>query len=154
MLYKKRIVCSSEEDTKILAQKFACHTKQGDVFALYGTLGAGKSTFSRYFIQSLTNISDVPSPTFTLVQTYETADFNIYHFDMYRIKSPEEAFELDIEEAFYAGVSLIEWPEKINYLLPKKAIKVKITTIGNERIFDVEATLDEQQKRLEVFLSD
>ena len=88
-------------------------------------LPSGKSAFSRGFIKSLCPlVEDVPSPTFTLLQTYEAKDFEIYHFDMYRLKTPEEAYELGIEDAFIDGVSLIEWPEKIGSLLPKNAMRI------------------------------
>ena len=148
MEYKKTFICSSENDTKLLAQTFALLAKKGDVFALFGTLGAGKSTFSRYIIQTLTNATDIPSPTFTLVQSYDAKNFEIYHFDMYRLKKPEDAYELDIEEAFYEGVCLIEWPENIDYLLPRDAWKINIQTNGIERIFVVETTSFEKGIRL------
>ena len=152
MEYKKIFKCSTENDTKLLAQKFALLAQKGDVFALFGTLGAGKSTFSRYFIQTLTDASDIPSPTFTLVQAYEAENFEIYHFDMYRLKRPEDAYELDIEDAFYNGVCLIEWPEKIGYLLPHNIWKINIETKGTERVFVVETVSMEKKNRLtEVF---
>lgn len=145
----KKIVCKTEKDTCFLAKKVAKAAKRGDVFALFGTLGAGKSTFSRYFISYLSGAVEIPSPTFTLVQTYDGPGYEIYHYDMYRLKSPDEAFELDIEEAFYNGVSLIEWPEKIGSLLPKDCWKITITTNGAERIFDIEASSAEKAQRLE-----
>lgn len=144
----KRFVCDTEEKTKLLASKIANVCKKGDVFALYGTLGAGKSTFSRHFIQSLVGNIDVPSPTFTLVQVYETNDFEIYHYDMYRLKSENEAYELGIEEAFYGAVNLIEWPEKIDKLLPKKIWKINILSQNNSRIFEFVVNEDEKIKRL------
>ena len=123
--------CSNNEsDTKALARKIADIAKIGDIFALYGTLGMGKSVFSRAFIQHLSNASEVPSPTFTLLQLYECKKFDIYHYDMYRIKSPEEIFELGIEDAFYSGVSLIEWPEKIEKYLPSNVIKIQFNPTG------------------------
>lgn len=149
MMGHKKIVCKTEENTRFLAKKVAKGAKKGDVFALFGTLGAGKSTFSRYFIEHLSGATEIPSPTFTLVQTYDAADFEIYHYDMYRLKSPEEAYELDIEEAFYNGVSLIEWPEKIGSLLPKDIWKITISTQGTERVFDIETVSEEKSQRLE-----
>lgn len=123
----QQFISKNEEDTIKIAKEIALTAKEGTVIALYGTLGAGKSVFCRAFIQSLCPfIEDVPSPTFTLLQTYEARSFDIYHFDMYRLKNPEEAFELGIEEAFFAGVCLIEWPEKIAPLLPKKIKKITI----------------------------
>ena len=121
-----KLISKSEADTLKIASEFAKKVNTGTVVALYGTLGAGKSAFCRGFIQSLCKAEDVPSPTFTLLQTYEAKDFEIYHFDMYRLKNPEEAFEIGIEDAFIDGVSLIEWPEKIGYLLPKNAIRITI----------------------------
>lgn len=72
----------------------------------------GKSVLCRAFIRSLADAGEVPSPTFTLVQSYPAEEFEIYHFDLYRLKSPEEIFELGMEEALCEGVCLIEWPEK------------------------------------------
>ncbi len=119
-------ISHSESETVLLAQKIADTVKKGSIIALHGTLGTGKTAFSRGFIQYLTHSkTDVPSPTFTLLQTYETESFPIYHFDMYRLKSPDEAYELGIEEAFSEGVSLIEWPDKIGSLLPKNHIKIR-----------------------------
>lgn len=149
MIKHKKIVCETEENTRFLAKMVAKAAKKRDVFALFGTLGAGKSTFSRYFIEHLSGATEIPSPTFTLVQTYDAPDFEIYHYDMYRLKSPEEAYELDIEEAFYNGVSLIEWPEKIGSLLPKDIWKITITTQGTQRVFDIETFGAEKSQRLE-----
>jgi tRNA threonylcarbamoyladenosine biosynthesis protein TsaE len=148
VMYKKSFECKNEEDTKKLASLIAKICKKGDVFALYGTLGVGKSTFSRYFIQSLVGEIDVPSPTFTIVQTYSLDDFDIYHYDMYRLKHYEEAYELGIDEAFYGAVNLIEWPEKIKPLLPKKAWNITINTQGTTRLFEITASNDEQFNRL------
>lgn len=144
----------NESQTKRLAEKIASIAKKGDIFALFGTLGAGKSTFSRYFIQYLTSAEDVPSPTFTLVQTYESADFDIYHYDMYRLKHEDEAYELGIEDAFYQGVNLIEWPEKINGLLPRNIWKVDIEVKENKRTFSITVFDAEKEQRLRDFSID
>lgn len=118
--------CATEKDTEELGRRLAASARKGDCFALYGTLGMGKSVLCRAFIRSLTGAGEVPSPTFTLVQTYPAKDFDIYHFDLYRLKSPEEIFELGMEEALYTGVTLIEWPEKMGGYLPRKAIRIEI----------------------------
>ena len=118
--------CKTEADTENLARSLAEVSRIGDVWALFGTLGMGKSVFSRAFVKKLTNAAEVPSPTFTLVQTYSAPDFEIYHYDLYRLKSPEEIWELNIEEAVYTGVCLIEWPEKMGAYLPKNIFKVSI----------------------------
>ena len=118
--------CKTESDTENLARTLAEISHVGDVWALFGTLGMGKSVLSRAFVKKLTDASEVPSPTFTLVQTYSAPDFEIYHYDLYRLKSPEEIWELNIEEAVYTGVCLIEWPEKMGAYLPKNIFKVSI----------------------------
>lgn len=124
---------ADEEATGLLASRMANLAQTGDVFALFGTLGMGKSVFARAFIQALTGAEDVPSPTFTLLQTYEAADFDIYHYDLYRLKSAEEIFELNMEEAIYTGVSLIEWPEKMGGYLPRNCFKITILPDENGR---------------------
>ncbi len=150
----RKFICDSENQTKLLAKELASIAQRGDVFALYGTLGAGKSTFSRYFIQSLCGVTDVPSPTFTLVQMYEAADFDIYHYDMYRLKTANEAYELGIEDAFYQGVSLVEWPEKIAVILPRNVWKIEITTNGNSRCFLITVPDNNKAERLRSIIFD
>lgn len=153
MIYSKVFECKTEDDTKKLAQQFARLAKKGDVFALYGTLGVGKSCFSRYFIQEIVEIEDVPSPTFTLVQMYEADNFEIYHYDMYRLKNDIEAFELGIEESFYFGVNLVEWPEKIERLLPRDIWKFNIIVKDDKREFCIEVNSEEKKQRLdEIFI--
>lgn len=145
----KIFISKSEKDTKKLAETLAQKAKRGDVFALFGTLGMGKSVFARAFIQKLTDAKEVPSPTFTLVQQYEASDFEVYHFDLYRLKSPDEVFELGFEEAVYEGVCLIEWPEQAGNWLPRDIFKIEITSNKNERIFKISAHSSEKAKRLE-----
>lgn len=134
----KQFKSISEEQTFQIAADFARTLKVGDVIALHGTLGVGKTAFTRGVIQSLTNASEVPSPTFTLLQTYDTPMFALYHFDMYRLKSPDEAYEIGIEDAFADGVSFIEWPEKIGYVLPKKHIDVTIEIKDGYRLITIQ----------------
>lgn len=152
--FSKKFICNSEDDTKLLAQTFASMAQKGDVFALYGTLGAGKSTFSRYFIQSLCYAEDVPSPTFTLVQTYETPNFDICHYDMYRLKRADEAYELGVEDAFYQSVCLIEWPEKIAEILPRHIWKIDISVNGNIRQFLITVSDEKKAERLRSIVID
>ena len=145
-----RFECFSEDETKRLAKKISLMAKKGDAFALYGTLGAGKSVFARAFVQNLTTAEDVPSPTFTLVQTYQAAAFEIYHFDLYRLKSEEEIWELNIEEALTEGVSLIEWPEKMGIYLPRDCFKVCITPLAEtHRLVEISVNHQKKQERLE-----
>ncbi|MFV0625963.1 MAG: tRNA (adenosine(37)-N6)-threonylcarbamoyltransferase complex ATPase subunit type 1 TsaE [Alphaproteobacteria bacterium] len=142
--------CANEKQTIEFGKKLAQIAKKGDIFLLNGTLGMGKTTLSRSFIQALTNAEEVPSPTFTLLQTYETDAFEIYHFDLYRIKSPEEIFEIGIEEAMYEGVSLIEWPEKMEGYLPRRAFNLTITPDKNSgRNIEIKVTEEDKRTRLE-----
>ncbi len=138
----------TEKETKLLGERLASIAKMGDVFALYGTLGMGKSILARAFIQKLTQAKDVPSPTFTLLQTYQCSDFDIYHFDLYRIKSPEEIFEIGIEDAIYGGVSLIEWPEKMGGYIPKDIFKIEIKPFGNGRKITIITNSKDKHTRL------
>lgn len=146
---KKVFITTNEQQTARLAEKFAQIAQKGDVFALYGTLGVGKSVFARAFIQFLTQAQEVPSPTFTLVQSYPFEDIEIYHFDLYRLKTPEEIFELGFEEAIYNGISLIEWPEMAGNHLPKNAFKINICNKEDKRVFEIITNSTDQEKRLE-----
>jgi tRNA threonylcarbamoyladenosine biosynthesis protein TsaE len=122
--------------THRLAATLAQCAKPGDVLALSGDLGAGKTEFARAFIRTLTDAKeDVPSPTFTLVQTYEGKSGEIWHFDLYRLESPDEAFELGIEDAFHDAISLIEWPDRLGPHLPRRrlAVHLSITKGKNHR---------------------
>lgn len=137
-----------EASTVIFGRKLAQMAKQGDVFALFGTLGMGKSVLARAFIQSLTGAEEVPSPTFTLVQSYDAPDFEIFHYDLYRIKSPEEIFEIGMEEAVYQGVSLIEWPEMMGGYLPRNCFRVEITPQKDGRKITISTASEEKRQRL------
>jgi len=109
-----------EAATAGLAARLAARAEAGDVIGLAGDLGSGKTTFARAFIRALGDGSEeVPSPTFTLVEVYAFAGrAPIWHFDLYRLSAPAEAYELGLEDAFAEGISLIEWPERLGPLLP------------------------------------
>ena len=139
---------TAEADTIKLGQKLAHIAQKGDTFALFGTLGMGKSVLARAFIQELTGAREVPSPTFTLLQSYETPDFEIYHFDLYRLKSPEEIFEIGVEEALYDGVCLIEWPEQMGGYLPRDIFRVEFQPQGQGRQITIRAVSPQKQQRL------
>jgi tRNA threonylcarbamoyl adenosine modification protein YjeE len=146
---QKTFIVRDEAETTALAKRFAKIVKKGDVLALYGTLGMGKSVFARGLIQKLTAAEEVPSPTFTLVQGYDAPQFEIYHFDLYRLKDPDEVFELGFEEAVYGGVCLIEWPEKAGNWLPKDIFKLEITPYASGRKITVDVSSEDKIKRLE-----
>lgn len=127
----QRVELPNIDATEALARRAAQHAGRGDVIALSGPLGAGKTTFARAFIREVAQLSgetvdEVPSPTFTLVQTYPFKRLAVWHFDLYRIGAPEEAWELGLEDALAEGVSLIEWPERLGRLLPAKRTDIAL----------------------------
>ena len=144
----KFFTSENESQTIELAQKLAKITKIGDVWALNGTLGVGKTVFARAFIQALSNATEVPSPTFTLLQTYATPEFDIYHYDLYSMKKPSDVFELDVAEAFYSGVSLVEWPEKMGRFLPRDVWVVNFESEGDLRKITIASLDEEKNERL------
>lgn len=104
------------EDLSSLATCVADLSDDIDIILLQGDLGTGKSAFARCFLTHLdASLIEIPSPTFTLVQTYSTPTKEVWHFDLYRLTNQEEVYEIGIEEAFVSGVSLIEWPERFYY---------------------------------------
>ena len=118
-----------EAATLALAARIAAILRAGDVVTLTGPLGAGKSTLARAILRALGEEGEVPSPTFTLVQTYAPAGaaVPVHHFDCYRLAGPEDARELDMEDAFATGISVIEWAENIAALLPADRLDITIT---------------------------
>lgn len=116
----------SENDTLDLGSKLIKVLTKGDVLAITGELGAGKTTLARGIIQSENGEIEVPSPTYTLVQTYDMENFELWHCDMYRLETPKDAYELGLFDAFEDAVCVIEWPEKLGSLLPKKIYKIDL----------------------------
>ena len=128
------ITLGSEKDTLALGAALAGQAQRGDVIALSGPLGAGKTTLARGFIQALADRDEeVVSPTFTLVQVYDAGAAPIWHFDLYRLKTADEALELGFEEALATGISLIEWPERLGGLLPSARLDVVLSPRGRGR---------------------
>lgn len=143
---EREFISYNESETAEIAARLAKISKQGDIWALHGTLGMGKSVFARAFIQTLTGVGEVPSPTFTLVQTYQTPLFNIYHYDLYRLKNATEIFELGVEEAFCEGVSLVEWPEKMGAFAPRNMWQLYITSFDDVR--HIKIVVDDEEKKI------
>lgn len=118
--------------TDSLAQALARVCRQGDVIGLRGELGAGKTTLARAFIRARGAMAgqpcaeEVPSPTFTLVQIYHMGEVAIWHFDLYRLERSADAIELGIDEAFATAISLVEWPERLDTLLPSDRLEVSL----------------------------
>lgn len=122
-----------ETATDRLGAALAAVAQTGDVIALHGELGVGKTRLARGFIGALLGEpEEVPSPTFTLVQTYDTPRGTVWHFDLYRLTAPEEALELGIEDAFASGISLIEWPDRLATLLPSERLDVTLAFAAGE----------------------
>ena len=121
-------------DTDRLAQLIAPHLGARDIVLLSGQIGAGKTHFCRALIQSLLGrAEDVPSPSFTLVQTYH-GDFEIWHADLYRLSHPDEVEELGLQQAFGAALCLIEWPDRLGSLAPKNAISLQFSPENAGRV--------------------
>lgn len=127
----------NEEDTQKLGTILSNFVRISDCFALFGDLGAGKTTFSRGFIQAILQTNEeIPSPTFTIVQTYEIDDETLYHFDLYRLENEEEIWELGWEE-ISNGISLIEWPERAKKYLPKNRVEINLKFNAASRIANI-----------------
>jgi len=121
--------------TAALGAAIAGLLRPGDLVALKGDLGAGKTTLARAILAALAVDEKVPSPTFTLVQTYETPSLTVSHFDLYRLKRPSELEELGLDEALERGAALVEWPERAN--LPEGlTIELRNRGAGREAIVE------------------
>lgn len=118
---------NSAKETYELAANIAAGAKSGDIYLLNGDLGTGKTVFAQGFAAGLGIDDYVNSPTFTIMKSYDGGRLALYHFDVYRIGSPEEMYDLDYEEYLYGdGVCLIEWAEMIEELLPDDVVKITI----------------------------
>jgi len=140
-MYSKKI--NSPVDLDIAAKELITAFSNDRVFAFYGKMGAGKTTFIQSVCRALGSDDNVTSPTFALINEYNTADFDsIFHFDFYRIKDIEEAYDLGYEDYIYSGsYCLIEWPEMIESLLPEKMVEVKIEVLeDNTRLITAQET--------------
>ena len=117
------ITLASPAATQSLAQSLAPKLRPGDCLLLSGPIGAGKTLFCRFFIQSLLDQpEDIPSPTFTLVQTYETQKGEVWHTDLYRLAGPADAAELGLFDAFEEAICLVEWPDRLGQDAPESAL--------------------------------
>ncbi len=150
-IHAPKIVFSiaDEAETFALAKRIAPLLKAGDVIALNGDLGAGKTTFSRALIQTLLDNPnlDVTSPTFTLVQTYESPNFPIWHYDMYRIEDETELDELGFEDTI-DGLAIIEWPIRMGDQLPSYRLDIQIDFTNTGRSISLIGHGEEWNTRL------
>ena len=118
---------NSSEETFRFGTELAKQAKPGDIYTLNGDLGVGKTVFTQGFAKGLGIEEAVNSPTFTILQEYETGRLPFYHFDVYRIADPEEMYEIGYEDYFFSnGVCIIEWAQLIEELLPKEIHKIEI----------------------------
>lgn len=134
-----KIKTYSEKETIQLGKDLAKKLKKGDVVAIYGELGSGKTTLIKGIVSGLSYKKPIKSPSFIIVAIYQT-DFPIYHIDLYRLESIKEINNIGLLEYIYGdGISLIEWAEKIEEILPQKRINIKIYITGkDERELEIE----------------
>ena len=136
----KEIVIDSLDELKDVAEAVVESLEGRNVVALFGAMGAGKTTLISAIMEHLGSTDNVTSPTFALVNQYNTAaNESVYHFDFYRINRIEEAFDMGYEEYFYSGdLCLVEWPELVEQLLPEDAMVVRIEVLSpTERCFTI-----------------
>jgi tRNA threonylcarbamoyladenosine biosynthesis protein TsaE len=126
-------------ELELAAKKILQEAKEEKIFLFYGGMGAGKTTLINKICQLLGTKDHTSSPTFSIVNEYELESGSIYHFDFYRLKNQNEAFDMGYEDYFYSGnYCFVEWPEKIADLLPEHYVKVKIEALSEEnRLIEV-----------------
>ena len=131
---KKTLISNGPLETQALALRLRENLKNGDIVLLKGEIGAGKSHFARSLIQAaMDKVEEVPSPTFTLVQTYDTVVGSIWHADLYRLNDQSEVFELGLIDAFGNDIVLIEWPDRLGYLEPQDALTIELVILENDK---------------------
>lgn len=129
---QKQIMVHQEEETRKLAKEFAKQLTKQDVVVLTGDLGTGKTKFTEGILSYFDAEDQISSPTFTIVNAYETKQMPIYHFDVYRLEDEEEFYAMGGEEYFGKGLCLIEWGERIQDCLPPSYIQVTIEKIEEQ----------------------
>lgn len=138
------VISNSAEETLALGRKIAPFLKKGDVLVMTGDLGAGKTLFTTGILDFYEKKDEVSSPTFTIVNEYDLKeDLKLFHFDVYRLESPEEFLAIGGDEFFEKGICLIEWGEKIEEYLPKDVLRINIkkdTEEDGKRIFSFSTT--------------
>ena len=127
-----------ENKTKIIAEEISKICKKGDVLAISGSMGIGKTTFIKYFIKKISKAKSVPSPSYNIILPYETKVSTIFHMDAWRLKNHNEALSLGIIEMFDDAIFLIEWAEKIKVILPNNCLNLIIKNINNKKFLEIE----------------
>lgn len=140
-MIQSQIVCESRSDLPVVAQKILDTFLDKKIFLISGKMGAGKTTLIKELCKLLDVVDIVNSPTFSIINEYKTAKgSSIYHFDLYRIKAPEELLDIGYEEYIFSGsVCLIEWPELAESLMPESyvLINIEVNEINGNRIFNL-----------------
>ena len=128
-----KIRANNESETVQAAAKLAHELQPGDFVFLHGNLGAGKTVFARALVRALSGDEslEVPSPTFTLLQTYDSEKGPVNHYDLYRLKDPDEVFELGWEESVN-GITIVEWPERLGSLAPAQRLDITLSNVKNK----------------------
>ena len=124
------VTLKDEAATEELGARIAKALRSGDAVLLSGPLGAGKTALARAILRALGVSGHVPSPTFTLVQTYETPELPLRHFDLYRIENEADLMELGLDDALDDGAILVEWPERASGYFPPNGLSVELTPAG------------------------
>ena len=134
----RKLILKNEDETRAFGLELGASLRKGDIVALIGDLGTGKTALTKYIAEGLEIRETITSPTFTIVQEYRQGRLPLYHVDVYRIGDPEEMYELGYEEYFYGdGVCVIEWADLIEELLPEytKVIRIEYGKNQEERIY-------------------
>ena len=127
-----------ENKTKVIAEEISKICKKGDVLAISGSMGIGKTTFIKYFIKKIAKAKSVPSPSYNIILPYESKHSTIFHMDAWRLKNHNEALSLGITEMFDDAIFLIEWAEKIKIILPNDCLTLLIKNIKNKKFIEIE----------------
>lgn len=141
----QEIILNSEKETIQLGKKIAKNLKKGDIYVLTGDLGSGKTKLTEGILTYFGLENEISSPTFTIVNEYQTKDFPIYHFDVYRLNDCDEFLAIGGEEYFEKGVSIIEWGEMIEEILPENYTQITFSRDleqENRRVLKVEKNVD------------
>ena len=130
----------NEEQVNEYGRELGGKLGSGDVVALYGELGSGKTTIAKAIAEGLGVTETVTSPTFTLVCEYKSGRLPLYHIDVYRLENPEELADIGLDEYFYGrGVTIVEWADRIGWLLPEESMRIELSYTDDNAIRKVEA---------------
>lgn len=146
-----QIILENEQETQILGNKLWHSLPEKCLVFLYGDLGAGKTTLTRGVLREAGHIGAVKSPTYTLVEEYKMLDRTVFHFDLYRLKDPEELEWMGVRDYLeQPGLCFIEWPEQGKGFLPKPDVEIKILSEGNRRVLNMEVISESLKKNIKL----